>query len=221
MAPICKICSKPTETIHDEQYGHNYYFCPDCEFIFLDESKIITPDQEKKEYGFHQNSFDNAGYVQMLRDFIEQSVLPFKACLKTALDFGSGPGPVLAELLRQEGLRTEIYDKHFAPDKTALNKKYDLITATEVLEHLKDPLTTLKHLKSLLNPKGIIAVMTLFHPNNEAEFKKWWYRRDSTHIAFYTPKTFAQLAQLAGLIILLVDKKNICVLSLSDEINPA
>ena len=208
----CKICQNETRQVFDEQYNHNYYHCPNCEFIFLDENKIISPEQEKKEYSFHQNNFENEGYVQMFRDFIKKAILPHKAQIKTALDFGSGPGPVLAELLKQEGFRADIYDKHFAPEKVYENKKYDLITATEVLEHLKDPLGTLKLLKAHLNKNGILAIMTLFHNSNETDFLKWWYRRDSTHIAFYTPKTITIMANLLGLKIITLDKKNICVM---------
>jgi len=178
----------------------------------LDESKIVRPDQEKKEYSFHQNSMENEGYVQMFREFINKAIEPYKSQISTALDFGAGPGPVLAELLRQEGFKTDIYDKHFAPEKIYQNKKYDLITTTEVFEHLKDPVATLKLLKSLLNKDGILAIMTLFHPNDEEGFKKWWYRRDSTHIAFYTPKTFQYLASLVNLQVKMSDKKNTCVL---------
>ena len=209
----CKICLKNARTIYDPQYDHNYYACDNCGFIFLDDSNVVSPEQEKKEYSFHQNSFDNEGYVNMFRDFIKQAILPYKLQIKTALDFGSGPGPVLAKLLRQEGFKTDIYDKYFSPDKVYLNKKYDLITATEVLEHLPDPLATLKLLKSLLSEKGIIAIMTLFHPDSDEDFKQWWYRRDATHISFYTPKTMRQMAELLGLNVLLVDKKNLCVLS--------
>ncbi len=209
----CKICSQETHPIYDQQYDHNYYCCGNCDFIFLDESKIISADQEKKEYSFHQNSFENEGYVNMFRQFIDKAIKPYKTRIKTALDFGSGPGPVLAELLKKEGFKTDIYDKHFAPEKVYLNKKYDLITATEVFEHLKDPLATLKLLKPLLNKDGILAIMTLFHPNNAAEFKKWWYRRDSTHIAFYTPKTFAKMAELLEMKTLITDEKNIYVLA--------
>lgn len=178
----------------------------------MDKNKVIPPDQEKKEYSFHQNNFENEGYVNMFRDFIETAIRPYKAEIKTALDFGSGPGPVLAELLRREGFNVDIYDKHFAPEKVYLNKKYDLITATEVFEHLKDPVATLKLLKSRLNKNGIIAIMTLFHPNDEEHFKKWWYRRDSTHISFYTPRTFKLMANLVGMKILMVDGKNTCTL---------
>jgi len=210
--PPCKICSSKTKTIFDQQYNQNYYYCPCCEFIFLDERKIISPEQEKALYEFHNNSPDNQGYVNMFQDFIAQAISPYKSQINTALDFGSGPGPVLAKLLQQEGFDVDIYDKHFAPEKVYANKKYDLITATEVFEHLQEPMETLKLLKSLLNPNGILAIMTLFHNNNEEDFKKWWYRRDSTHICFYTPKTFQVMGDKLGLKLRFNDNKRICVL---------
>jgi len=210
----CKICSKNTHPIYDAQYEQNYFYCPRCEFIFLDESKVISSKQEKKEYGFHENSFENKGYVNMFREFIDKAIRPHKPQIKTALDFGSGPGPVLSELLKQEGFDTDIYDKHFSVQEVYLNKKYDLITSTEVFEHLEDPLSTLKLLKAHLNKNGILAIMTLFHPQDEAAFKKWWYRRDSTHISFYTPKTFKHMASLLEMKILMMDDKNVCVLKI-------
>ena len=208
----CKICSNSTRTIYDKQYDHNYFYCHNCEFIFLDDSKIISAEEEKKNYSFHENSSDNEGYVQMFRDFIDKAIKPHKNQIKTALDFGSGPGPVLAELLKQEGFKTDIYDKHFSPEKVYQGKKYDLITATEVFEHLEDPMITLRLLKSLLNKNGILAIMTLFHNNNVDDFKKWWYRRDATHISFYTPKTFSVIADSLGMFYSLIDNKNICTL---------
>lgn len=213
--PSCKICSDNTEKIYDSQYNNTYYRCRNCGFIFLESGKILPPDQEKKEYYTHNNNFENEGYVNMFREFIDKAVRAHKSRIKTALDFGSGPGPVLAELLRREGFKTDIYDKFFSPEKAYENKKYDLITATEVFEHLTDPLPTLKLLKSLLNKNGIIAIMTLFHQNDTEEFKKWWYRHDSTHIAFYTPKTIEFMAKSSGLDFKLIDEKNICVLGLN------
>ena len=210
--PPCKICASKTKTIFDQQFEQNYYHCPNCEFIFLDESKTISAEQEKEQYKFHKNTPDNQGYVKMFQDFIEQAIKPYKNQIKTALDFGSGPGPVLASLLKHEGFKVDIYDKHFAPEKVYQGKKYDLITATEVFEHLKDPLATLKLLQSLLNKNGLIAIMTLFHNSKEEDFKKWWYRRDATHICFYTPKTFEVMAEKLGMEVLLTDDKRICVL---------
>ncbi|MBU0573063.1 MAG: class I SAM-dependent methyltransferase [Candidatus Margulisbacteria bacterium] len=207
--PPCKVCSTGTRAVAD------YHWCDSCDFISLDESKIVSAEREKKEYSFHQNSLENEGYVNMFRDFIDRAIRPCKPQITTALDFGSGPGPVLAELLRREGFETDIYDKYFSPDKVYFNKKYDLITATEVFEHLRDPLATMKLLKDHLNEGGVLAIMTLFHPNDEEEFLKWWYIRDATHIAFYMPRTLERMALECGMRVQYCDGKRFMSLSLS------
>jgi SAM-dependent methyltransferase len=185
----------------------------------MDDKKILLPEQEQKRYLRHTNTLEDTGYVDMLKTFINKSVTPFQQNIKTALDFGSGPEPVLSQLLREMGYETDIYDIYFAPEKVYLNKTYDLITCTEVLEHLKKPLETLRMLKDHLNPGGILAVMTLFHPVYELSaapdrlpcetvFKDWWYRRDPTHISFFRPETFYYIAKLLDMTILIMDEKN-------------
>ena len=150
----------------------------------------------------------------MFKKFIDKAITPYldNPHNKKALDFGCGPGPVLAVLLRRMGLEVDIYDIYFAPEKVYENKTYDLITATEVFEHLKDPFSSTNLLKNHLKEGGILAVMTLFHPDNTSEFKKWWYRRDPTHISFYRPETFKVLGGLLGLEILMCDDKNTLVM---------
>ena len=146
--------------------------------------------------------------------FINDHIIPYQAAIKTALDFGCGNNPVLAALLKDKGFETDIHDKFFAPDEVYRGKKYDLITATEVLEHLTDPIVTLQLLRSLLNENGILAIMTLFHPNDEKQFIQWWYRRDQTHISFYTPNTFNYLAKILDMKQVGGDNINVCVLQI-------
>lgn len=214
----CKICGHGTLPIYDGQFDINYYYCSNCGFMFMDESKILPPEQERERYLKHINTPEDSGYVDVLKTFIRTSILPFHGNIKTALDFGSGPEPVLAALLKKMGYEVDIYDIYFAPEPVFKDKTYDLITCTEVLEHLKNPLETLKLLKSLLNAGGILAVMTMFHPlasekggklSGEMEFKDWWYRRDPAHISFFRPETFRYIADLLGMSILMMDKKNI------------
>jgi len=209
---VCKICGNDVQTIRDQQFDMCYYYCEYCEFIFIDERGILSKEEELQQYELHENSIENEGYVNMFKRFIEKSIIPYKDNIRNGLDFGCGPGPVLAELLKREGLKVDIYDPYFAPKKVFESKRYDLITSTEVFEHLKEPIETLKLLKEHLNGKGILAIMTLFHPNNEEKFKKWWYRRDPTHISFYTPRTFRYLANKFHMDVLKIDQKNICVL---------
>lgn len=115
------------------------------------------------------------------------------------LDFGCGPGPVLANMLEDLGKDVSCFDPYFFPNNGYLNEKYDLITVTEVFEHLSNPFATLSCLKTLLQKDGAIAIMTNFHKDDLEHFKSWWYKLDPTHIGFYTPKTFHLLAQRLSL----------------------
>lgn len=207
----CKICGAATSEFHDKQFGINYYHCQVCNFISKDQRSIISAEEEKREYDLHNNSWEDQGYVQMFRDFLNQTE-PYKSGGIKALDFGSGPQPILAELLTKEyGYETDIYDLFYSPEKIYLDKKYDLITCTEVVEHLIDPLAAFRLFKELLAENGIVSVMTLFHPKDDEKFCRWFYRREKSHISFFTPKTMETIANLVNLKIVYVDNKRQCI----------
>jgi SAM-dependent methyltransferase len=187
----CLLCEGATSAFDDPQLGITYHQCDQCELIFKDPSHFPTVSREKAQYDHHNNSLDNEGYVQMFETFIGFALQ--EAIPKTALDFGSGPTPVLAALLSRRTIQTDHFDPIYAP--TLPDHTYDLITSTEVFEHLHDPHTTLKQIIQRLNKEGYLAIMTQFHPNNRDQFLKWWYRRDPTHVLFFRPKTFATIAQ--------------------------
>jgi len=205
---MCKICSKSTEPIVCSK--GTFYHCKSCDFIFLEDNKLLSQEKEKERYLLHNNTEENQGYLDMLNDFIEKTILPYK--IKSILDFGSGPNPVLAGILKKKRFQVDIYDLYFHPDDSYKTKKYDAIILTEVLEHLENPLRVLKELKNLLNKNGIIAIMTLFHPNNTDLFKNWWYITDLTHISFFTPKTLEIIGKKLNLRFRLIDDKNTCIL---------
>jgi SAM-dependent methyltransferase len=208
----CKLCNTITLVLHDRQFNVNYFHCKLCDYIFLNPASIVSKLEELEVYQLHHNTLENTGYVNMFREFINQTILPYKANIKTSLDFGSGPGPVLAYLLKKEGFEVDIYDPYFFPEKVYENRTYDLITSTEVFEHLKDPVETLETLYNCLNPNGIISIMTLYHPQDADTFQEWWYRRDITHISFYSHTTIKYLANLFNMEILFLNAKNQCVL---------
>lgn len=209
----CKICNSSTLLIEDTQFKTIYHHCQNCEFIFLDEKFFVCSEEEKKQYDFHKNTLENEGYVNMFRDFLQKAGVSDNKNIKTALDYGSGPGPVLAHVLENElNLEVDVYDPYFSPKKVFENKTYDLITSTEVFEHFQNPLHEIQKLKGLLKKGGTLAIMTMFHYNDQEHFLKWWYRRDTTHIGFYSPKTFEAIASQFNLELSFIDEKNICVL---------
>jgi predicted TPR repeat methyltransferase len=209
---ICKICENKTVEIRDEKKSISYYRCTFCGFIYLDESAIVDMDSEKKQYEFHNNGFESEGYVKMFEDFISKAISPYEASIDTALEFGCGTGPVLAELLSRRGMRVDKYDIYFYPKKIYEGKSYDLITSTEVFEHLKNPLSILELLANHTNRDGYIILMTKFPPNDDQEFLNWWYIRDVTHISFFTPKSFEVMAEKLGLRVIRVIDDNIVII---------
>jgi len=207
----CKVCNAKTTPIEDIKKNLRYYRCRECGFVYLEESHRVDAQEEKRKYDQHNNSLENEGYVQMFEDFIELSIAPYLKTIQTALDFGSGPTPVFAELLKRRGLEVDIYDLYYAPKRVYAEKSYDLITSTEVFEHLFNPLETLELLVGHLNENGYIVLMTKFPPKEDKAFLAWWYRRDPTHISFFTPKSFEVMAQKVGLKVLKTMNENIVV----------
>ena len=200
-----------TSMMSDKKKELNYYRCQNCGFLFLDDTHRVDVVREKKQYDQHNNSLENEGYVQMFEDFIEVAIAPYLKKIQTALDFGSGPTPVFSELLKRRGLEVDIYDLYYAPKKVYEGKTYDLITSTEVFEHLSKPLETLQLLMEHLKEGGYLVLMTKFPPKEDKVFLNWWYRRDPTHISFFTPKSFEVMAQKVGLKVLKTINDNVVV----------
>lgn len=188
-----------------------YKQCPQCDFIALEQKYWLDKESEKAHYDCHENSIDNLGYVQMFEQFL--AFVDTHVSYEKVLEFGCGPGPVLANMLENFGKRVICYDPYFFPNKDYPNQKYNLITSTEVFEHVSNPLETIMHLKSLLKPGGAIAIMTHFHSNKAAHFESWWYNQDPTHISFFTLKTFKVLAHLASLHVRASDGQKYILLS--------
>ena len=211
----CLVCGHPVHIIEDPTLKKpqvvTYDVCEHCDFIRKQPRHHLDTQAEHAQYLHHVNTIENVGYVTMFKRFIAEAIDPFITKGK-GLDFGSGPGPVLYELLKIKGFDMAHYDPYFNPNLSVFEARYDLITSTEVFEHLADPQKTLSRLTECLKNKGVLAIMTSFHQKDIAVFLNWWYRRDSTHIAFYTLKTFEFLIEEMPLHIVYTNNKNIIVL---------
>ncbi len=174
----------------------DYGRCDVCEASFLLPHQLPTAERERAEYGRHRNEADDAGY----RSFLARLSAPLLARLAPAragLDFGCGPGPVLARMLQSAGHAVALYDPFFAPDRSVLQRSYDFVTCTEVVEHFHRPAEEFARLDALLRPGGWLGIMTCFQ-TDDARFARWHYRRDSTHVVFYREATFRVIARRHG-----------------------
>ncbi|MCG9479507.1 MAG: class I SAM-dependent methyltransferase [Actinomycetia bacterium] len=205
MKKKCKICNSGTTEIFQKDSGIKYYFCSQCEFIFKDEASSISRQEELERYNLHNNSYDDGSYVEYFKKFINNAVLDYSNS-KKGLDFGSGPYPVLAIILEKEyGFKMDIYDLFYSPYRIYEGKKYNLITATEVVEHLQKPLDYFYLFKQCLDSDSLLAVMTLFHPGDKQQFLDWYYTRDDCHRSFYNLNTMKNIAKRVGLKVIYTD----------------
>lgn len=84
--------------------------------------------------------------------------------------------------------------------------KFQVILASAVVEHLQDPMRALRRWKTFLRKDGTLIVTTSNIAHWTMRMKillgKFDYEEygilDSTHLRFFTPKTFAELVESAG-----------------------
>ena len=88
------------------------------------------------------------------------------------------------------------YDPIFQPD-VDLNRRYDAVVSTETFEHFADSRRELDRIDAMLPLGGFLAVMTLFH-DETTDWIDWWYLRVPSHVAFYSMRTFAWIAERYG-----------------------
>lgn len=193
---FCPVCENAELVPFREVGPHRYFRCDHCEATVMAPECRLPESRERAVYELHNNNADDPGYRRFLSK-LAQPLLGHVEPGARGLDFGCGPGPALARMLEEAGLHMALYDPFFYPDAAALDRRYDVITCTEVVEHLHHPAEVFRMLDSLLRPGGCLGIMTCFQ-TDDARFDNWHYRRDPTHVVFYREQTFRWLAQHYG-----------------------
>ncbi len=135
------------------------------------------------------------------------------------LDIGCGPGFFIA-CMREYGWdvtgvdvsdwATDFARKKLglnvftgAVEKIKFNDNFNLVTMMHVLEHLPDPVVTLKRVYELISDEGWLFITG----PNLASFDRIWHGRnwrwftDRSHLYFFTPETYRRVLEKAGFLI--------------------
>lgn len=202
---ICKICGSIAQHAFTskilKKYDVKYFNCINCDYLFSEE-----PFWLDEAYSRPINLSDTGLLNRNIYFSKILSVLIYFNFNKKAkyLDYAGGYG-LLTRLMRDIGFDFYWHDPYtqnlFAngfEDDFDTNPKYEVLTAFEVFEHLKNPNEELE--KMLLLSDNIIFSTELMKeqiPNP----KEWWYYgfNHGQHISFFSKKSLIKLAQIFNL----------------------
>ena len=128
-----------------------YWLCKNCDLIYLDSQCYLSQEQEKARYATHNNSDSDEKYKKFLNQILE----PLRTRVDmgcTGLDYGCGPSVVLSRWISDMGRSCENYDPLFYPGEKKLEKQYDFVVSTEVIEHFDQTWHEFKKLNFLVKP---------------------------------------------------------------------
>ena len=202
----------------------DYYHCPACLFTFVGNARTDYDEIYSEAYYRGEGADPLVDYVyevenpeQTVRNYEWQGLLSIFRELTSIganwLDFGCGAGG-LVRRARLAGIDAIGFDEGWGANAArarnipvvdaagleAFVGKMDFITAIEVLEHVRDPVSVLKQMRRLLRPGGILFLTTGNAQPWRGRLLEWPYASiPDVHISFYEPSTLAVALKKAGL----------------------
>ena len=189
----CPLCLDHNTQEYSRDKLRSYLICSNCELIFVPRDQLITQEQEKKRYDSHQNDKENSNYQNYLKKIINE-ILPSLEKEDTGLDFGCGITDLMGQLFKTKSFEVDSFDLYFFPEKKIWKKTYNFIILSEVIEHLRNPLSEMQGLRQILLARGQFFIKTKLHPNQKDSFDNWFYKRDNTHVQFFNLASLKKLA---------------------------
>ena len=220
----CYLCksdkySKRTGSVRDNP-DIDILECSNCGLVYLSSLEHIQ-GRHYEESGMHEDEapdIDNWLKETEFDDRRRYNFVKEKISNKDVLDFGCGIGGFLGmakksardvsgveleRVLQSSFQERELNVFSNLKEVQEKSKKYDIITAFHVIEHLKNPKEILKELSQLLTEGGEMivevpnsddALLTLYESKDFQKFTYW-----SQHLFLFNAKTMAELIEQTGL----------------------
>jgi SAM-dependent methyltransferase len=183
------------EALYDEAYYAGRGADPLVDYL----GEMSAPDRSIRTYEWR-------GILAVI-----QSLIPVSTSTRW-LDFGAGNGGLVRHVRQQAGCEafayetgwiTEHWEKWAIPsvcsdDLAKAHGTFDVVTAVEMLEHVPDPVSTLRQMRAALRPGGLLFLTTGNARPHRNRLAAWPYVIPELHVSFFEPDTLATALGRAG-----------------------
>ena len=220
----CNICGSDEYRLFREIDGCRLVRCRLCGLVYVNprRTRWETGDEYSASYHIERLLGYEPGTEEEIEKEIGKNIGRAEEIVRECgmggrlLDVGCGAGFFIACLRRYgwevEGVDVSEWAARFAREKLGLSvftgrvedidfdRRFDVITLFHLLEHLPDPLGTLKKIGVLMAPDGTLVVKG----PNLAGFDRIWHGKDwrgydiPFHLYDFTPKTYQIMLEKAG-----------------------
>lgn len=205
----CPACYENVRSLHGEKNGYPVFRCRGCGTLYCDCSPM---DYD----GYYDES--NLAIPEFIKKRLEQVFRQLDGYRRTnrLLDIGCGAGLLLevarragwqaegveisqtaAEHVRSEGFNVFVGDLGEAPYP---DHYFDVVIASELIEHVPDPLATLRHTARILRPGGLFWATTPNASSFSARILgvKWSTVCPPEHLQLFSANGIRKLSARAG-----------------------
>jgi 2-polyprenyl-3-methyl-5-hydroxy-6-metoxy-1,4-benzoquinol methylase len=204
--------------ITDAAYGVTLalWRCRSCGFVFADGDELQQLTVLYERLADPDYLGDREPRALQMRWLIEK-ILESHRQARTLLDVGAGAGLLVAEARNRGFDALGVEPSHFLvehgqrahdvqllqgvlPHPELAGRRFDVVSLIDVVEHVTDPVGLLRQCAAMLNPGGVVLVVTPDIGSLTARVMdgRWWHYRVA-HIGYFSSASIVSAAQQAGL----------------------
>jgi SAM-dependent methyltransferase len=225
--PVCRERTEPAGQVYGKlvQRWFELRHCPTCRYSFVADPVTDYALLYSEAYYTGRGADPMVDYlfelehpVATVRQYewrgILRNVMALRKLSATTrwLDFGCGNAGLVRYVRERTDCQIVGFDEGWITQRAAALQlplisrdeldaqvgMYDIITAIEVLEHVIDPIDTLRQIKRLLKPGGVFFFTTGNAQPFRGRLADWGYVVPEIHVSFFEPETLVRALQMVG-----------------------